>query len=90
MPVRYMGRNDKWFQENMGIGGRAISLPKREDSTPSETGSTTGSSDPMLESMKKMGIPLTRANYIRIGWPGMKESDLGPELLAEIPKELEE
>lgn len=31
MPVRYMGRNDKWFAENMGIGGRAISLPKREN-----------------------------------------------------------
>ncbi len=32
MPVRYMGRNDKWFAENMGNGGTAISLPKRENS----------------------------------------------------------
>jgi len=62
---------------------------KEQGSNQSETTSQNRVVDYVLERMKRDGEPLTRARYVELSWPVMKESDLGPELLAEIPDELE-
>jgi hypothetical protein len=40
--------------------------------------------------MKIVGMPLTRANYIRMNWPGIDPLTLDGESLSDIPSELAE
>lgn len=54
MPVVEIKKDSGWFAENMGIGGRAISLPKRENlkgDTSVNQGPTESDTQQLIEQM---------------------------------------
>lgn len=77
MPVRNMGRNDKWFAENMGSGGVSISLPKREHlkRDTSEKQVESGSQPAPKEWQDQIAIE---------AWEAMHNKEMTPEIAAEL------
>lgn len=77
MPVRYLGRDDKWFAENMGNGGMSISLPKRENSK-SDTSTKQAGAD-------SQSTPKEWQDQIAVeAWEAMHNKEMTPEVAAEL------
>jgi hypothetical protein len=45
--------------------------------------------DPILVWMRKHGIPVTRANYLALDYLGNPPEEIGPEIEAELPREIQ-
>lgn len=45
--------------------------------------------DPILDWMKKYGVPLTRENYLDLNYLGNVPDEIGPEIEAELPREVQ-
>jgi len=45
--------------------------------------------DPVLEWMRKHGVPLTRQNYLDLNYLGNPSSTIDPEIEAELPEEVQ-
>lgn len=80
MPVRDLGRDDKWFQENMGNGGMSISLPKRESS---KNGTSAKQSD--QSSAPTQSAPQEWQDQVAVeAWESMHNKVMTPEIAAEL------
>jgi len=47
------------------------------------------SGDPLLNTMRHQGIPITRENYLMLAFMGRPPTELHPEHEAELPAELQ-
>ena len=47
------------------------------------------SGDPLLNTMRHQGIPITRENYLMLAFMGRPPAELHPEQEAELPAELQ-
>ena len=47
------------------------------------------SGDPLLNTMRHQGIPITRENYLMLAFMGRPPTELHPEQEAELPAELQ-
>ena len=55
-----------------------------------QRGQMTSDSDPLVESMKRLGAPLTRKNYLDLAYPDNLPSEWTAELEAELPPFLQQ
>jgi hypothetical protein len=47
------------------------------------------SADPILTWMRKNDVPITRENYLAINYLGNVPTEIGPEIEAELPPEVQ-
>ncbi len=55
---------------------------------PGASTTPSGSTDPLLQSMRARGIALTREAYLNLAYPNGAPNPLPPELEAGLPSEL--
>lgn len=65
-----------------------MTTPETKQSQQLEVLRLQAGADAVLAHMLKMNRPLTVETYVRMSWPGKRESDLGAEELASIPEGL--
>lgn len=51
---------------------------------------TIRSDDPVVRELRKLGIPVTRENYIELAYFGEPPKELGVEQEAELPQQLQQ